>query len=159
LAKATLALAVDPPLPVASLDANVRCDDALLCDWPPADAILGNPPFLSKNEMQRALGVGYLERLRARYPDVPGRADYCVYWFYRAHEELGPGGRAGLVGTNTVRQNASREGGLDHIARHGGTITAAVSTMVWPGEATVHVSVANWIKGDAAGPKKLSWQE
>jgi len=145
--------------PRGDLDENLRCDDALFCAWPAADVIVGNPPFLSKNKLQRARGPDYVKRVRARYPDVPGRADYSVYWFRRAHDELAPGGRAGLVGTNTIRQNESREGGLGHVVARGGTITEAVSTMVWPGEAVVHVSVVNWIKGEAAGPKKLSWQQ
>ena len=50
-----------------------------------------------------------------------------VHWFRRAHDELKLGQRAGLVGTNTIRQNESREGGLDYIVDHGGTITEAVS--------------------------------
>lgn len=41
----------------------------------------------------------------------------------------------------------------------GGTITEAVSTQVWPGEAVVHVSIVNWVKGKAPGRKMLSWQE
>jgi len=157
--QAELGLDIDQPLQVEDLDVNVRCDDALFCAWPAADLIIGNPPFQSKNKMQQELGVNYLQRVRARYPDVPGHADYCVYWFRRAHDELAPGARAGLVGTNTIRQNYSRTGGLDHVVEEGGTIVEAVSSMVWPGEAVVHVSIANWIKGDLVGPKKLSWQE
>jgi SAM-dependent methyltransferase len=140
------------------LDVDIRHADALFCPWPKADLILGNPPFQSKNQMQREFGPDYVQRLRKAYPDVPGRADYCVYWFRRAHDELSENGRAGLVGTNTIRQNYSREGGLDHIVKNGGTIVHAISTMVWPGEAIVHVSVVNWIKGQSKGPKKLAWQ-
>lgn len=141
------------------INSGITCADALFSDWPRADLIIGNPPFQSKNRMQREFGPEYVQRLHQKYPDVPGRADYCVYWFRRAHDELAPGASAGLVGTNTIRQNYSREGGLDHIVKTGGTITEAVSTMVWPGEAIVHVSVVNWTKGPVAGPKKLSWQE
>lgn len=141
------------------LDTNIRCADALFCEWPKADLILGNPPFQSKNRMQQEFGPEYVQRLRQQYPDVPGRADYCVYWFRRTHDELAPGARAGLVGTNTIRENDSRKGGLDYVVKHGGTITDAVSSMVWPGEAIVHVSVVNWIKGASDGPKRLSWQE
>ena len=88
----------------------------------------------------------------------PFGADYCVYWFRKAHDHLARGGRAGLVGTNTVRQNYSREGGLDYIVGHGGTITEAISTQVWDGDAVVHVSVVNWVKGEQGGKKRLSWQ-
>lgn len=149
----------EQPLPLDNLDANIRCDDALFCDWPKADAIIGNPPYQSKNKMQQEYGPEYLQRVRARYPEVPGRADYCVYWFRRAHDELPPSGYAGLVGTNTIRQNYSREGGLDYIVDNGGTIREAVSTQVWSGQAQVHVSIVNWIKGAAKGKKKLLFQK
>lgn len=96
-----------------------------------------------------------MRRVREKYPEIPGRADYCVYWFRRAHDELKPNQRAGLVGTNTIRQNYSREGGLDYIVSHGGTITEAVSSQVWSGDAVVHVSIVNWIKGEQLGKKKL----
>ena len=146
-------------LPLDNLDANICCDDALFCDWPQANAIIGNPPYQSKNKMQQEYGPDYVQKVRARYPDVPGRADYCVYWIRRTHDELAPGGRAGLVGTNTIRQNYSREGGLDYIIGKGGTITEAVSTQVWSGEAAVHVSIVNWIKGECPGVKKLFFQK
>jgi hypothetical protein len=65
----------------------------------------------------------------------------------------------GLVGTNTIRQNYSREGGVDYILANGGTITEAVSTQVWSGEAAVHVSIVNWLKGKMEGKKKLFLQK
>jgi hypothetical protein len=153
-----LPLELDRALPLDNLDRNIRFDDALFCDWTKADAIIGNPPYQSKNKMQQEYGAVYVRRVRAKYPGVPGRADFCVYWFRRAHDELKPNGRAGLVGTNTIRQNYSREGGLDYIVGNGGTITEAVSTQVWSGDAVVHVSIANWIKGEQPGKKKLFTQ-
>lgn len=148
----------DRPLPLDNLDENLRCDDALFCAWPEADAIIGNPPYQSKNKMQGEFGRDYVNRVRARFPDVSGRADYCVYWFRRAHDELATGGRAGLVGTNTIRQTYSREGGLDYIVENGGTITEAVATQVWSGDSAVHVSIVNWVKGSERGKKKLYTQ-
>lgn len=148
----------DRPLPLDNLDANFTCADALFIDWPAVDAIISNPPYQSKNNMQEEFGRAYVNRLRKSFPDVPGRADYCVYWFRRAHDSLKPNQRAGLVGTNTIRQNYSREGGLDYIVSHGGEIIDAVSTQVWSGEAVVHVSIVNWLKGTSPGPKRLSRQ-
>ena len=153
-----LMLELEPPLPLDNLDDNIVKADALFTDWPDADAIIGNPPYQSKNKMQREFGPEYVGRVRANYPEVPGRADYCVYWFRRAHDELDPGKRAGLVGTNTIRQNYSREGGLDYIVANDGTITEAVSTQVWSGEAVVHVSIVNWVKGVQGGRKRLHRQ-
>jgi SAM-dependent methyltransferase len=145
----------EEPLPLDNLDDNIVCQDALFYDWPDADAIIGNPPYQSKNKMLEEYGREYLDRVRGEFSEVPGRADFCVYWFRRAHDELSDGGRAGLVGTNTIRQNYSREGGLDHIVADGGTITEAVSSQVWSGDAVVHVSIVNWLKGEQAGKKRL----
>lgn len=153
--QADLPLQMDRALPLDNLDSNIRCEDALFAKWPEVQAIIGNPPYQSKNNMQQEFSPAYVNKLRAQYPEVPGRADYCVYWFRRAHDELPAEGRAGLVGTNTIRQNYSRQGGLDYIVQHGGTITEAVSSQVWSGEAAVHVSIVNWIKGDASAEKKL----
>jgi hypothetical protein len=145
-------------LPLDNLDKNIVRADALFDKWEKVDAIIGNPPYQSKNKMQKEYGPAYLNRVRGRYPDVPGRADYCVYWFRRAHDELPENGRAGLVGTNTIRQNYSRQGGLDYIVENGGQITEAVSTQVWSGDAVVHVSIVNWLKGKTKGKKKLYTQ-
>jgi SAM-dependent methyltransferase len=149
------ALQFEKDLPLDNLDANIVCADALFTTWPDADAIIGNPPFQSKNLMPVEFGKAYVAKLRKAYPKIPGRADFCVYWFRRAHEHLKAGCRAGLVGTNTVRQNYSREGGLDYIVQNGGTIFEAVSSQPWSGEAAVHVSIVNWIKGPYEKSKLL----
>lgn len=155
---AMLGLNFDEGLPLERLDEFIVCDDALFCDWPEFDAVIGNPPYQSKNKMQAELGREYVNQLRAQYPEVPGRADYCVYWFRRTHDEIEEGQRAGLVGTNTIRQNYSREGGLDYLVGHGGTITNAVSSQVWSGDAAVHVSIVNWVKAEDEGMKQLVFQ-
>ena len=65
---------------------------------------------------------------------------------------------AGLVGTNTIRQNYSRMGGLDYIVENGGTILDSVSTEVWSGDAAVYVSIATWKKGEEKRKKILTFQ-
>lgn len=145
----------DPSLPFDDLENNFFSEDALFTEWPEVDAIIGNPPFLSSKKMKVKLPVEYVDEVRKQFSDVPGRADYCVYWFRKTHDNLKKGQRAGLVGTNTIRENYSRQGGLDYIIKNKGTITYAVSTQVWSGEANVHVSIVNWIKGSFQGKKKL----
>lgn len=154
-----LGMGLDEGLPLDHLDENIICADALFCEWPPFDVVIGNPPYQSKNKMSAEMDRNYINQVRKKYPEIPGRADYCVYWFRRAHDEMKPGQRAGLVGTNTIRQNYSREGGLDYIVEQGGTITDAISTQVWSGEAAVHVSIVNWLKGEEPGPKRLAFQK
>ncbi len=142
-------------LPLDNLDTNIICADALFTAWPECDVIIGNPPYQSKNKMQQEFGAAYINKLREAYPEVPGRADFCVYWFYKAHKHLPPNHFAGLVGTNTIRQNYSREGSLDYIVNNGGQIINAVSSINWSGEAAVFVSIASWVKGKYNGEKIL----
>jgi SAM-dependent methyltransferase len=145
-------------LPLDNLDANFGIGDALICEdgsrtpWPEADVIIGNPPFLGAKLLKPQHGVKYVKRLRSAYPEVPGMADFCVYWFRRAEAHLPEctatdwfAGRAGLVGTQNIRNNDSRIGGLDFIC-DSGTIIEAVESQPWSGEANVHVSIANWVK-------------
>ena len=151
-------------LPLDNLDGNFRCVDALIDEegrvreWPAVDVIIGNPPYLGSRYIAKEHGYPYARKLHEVFPDVPQMADYCVYWFRRAHDVLPAEGRAGLVGTNKVRMGESREASLDYILMHGGTITEAVSTQPWSGEAKVHVSIVNWIKGDEPGRKQLHTQ-
>ena len=154
-----LALSFDAGLPLDHLDDCIIQGDALLDPWPEFDVVIGNPPYQSKNKMVREMDPDYIRDIRSRYPQIPGRSDYCVYWFHRAHNELKPGQGAGLVGTNTIRQNYSREGGLDYIVNNSGTIVNAVSSQVWTGDAVVYVSIVNWKKGDSEGKKRLSIQK
>ncbi len=158
LADAGGLLVLEKPLPLDNLDSNILCADALFTEWPKADAIIGNPPYLDARKITLEHGDAYKNKLAQAFPGIPGRADFCVYWFRKAHDQLEQDNRAGLVGTNTIRQNYAREGGLDYIVGNGGTITEAVATEVWSGDAQVHVSIVNWIKGEAPGAKKLFLQ-
>jgi type I restriction-modification system DNA methylase subunit len=149
-------------LPLDNLDANFSIGDALMLEngsrtpWPEVDVIIGNPPFLGAKLLKPKHGSDYVKRLRKAYPEVPGMADFCVYWFRRAEVHLSkctmndwPSGRAGLVGTQNIRNNASRIGGLDFICASG-TVIEAVDNQPWSGEANVHVSIANWVKSQDA---------
>jgi hypothetical protein len=157
-------------LPFDDLDGNFYAGDSLITfpenngqpfktPWPPADVIIGNPPFLGAKHLKPERGGEYVDAVRKLYPEVPGMADYCVYWFRRAHEHLvnctpedPVSGRAGLVGTQNIRNNKSREGGLDYVVQSG-TIIDAVDNQPWSGEANVHVSIANWVKHEPINPR------
>jgi SAM-dependent methyltransferase len=158
LAETDQLLIEENPLPLDNLDKNIICADALFTDWPKADAIIGNPPYLGSRFLAQEFGYEYSRKIHTRFADVPKMADFCTHWFRLAHDALPAGGRAGLVGTNTIRQNEGREASLDYIVGNAGTITEAVSSEVWSGEAAVHVSIVNWIKGEQVGPKRLMTQ-
>jgi hypothetical protein len=148
----------EPALPLDNLDQNFIAADALLtpeglpAQWPKADVIIGNPPFLGAKLLKPERGPDYVNTLRKAYSQVPGMADYCVYWIRKAADHLPQCtisdpvvGRAGLVGTQNIRNNQSRVGGLDYVVKTG-AIVEAVENQPWSGEANVHVSIANWVK-------------
>lgn len=148
-------LDLDPSLPLDNLDKNIVCADAIFTDWPEVDAIVGNPPFLGGQKIRKELGLAYMGRLQ-RDTGFDGIVDMVCYWFRRAHDRLPVGGRAGLVGTSAIRVGDAREASLDYVVSHGGTITNAVSSRLWPGEAALSVSMVNWVKGAAEGPHLLT---
>jgi hypothetical protein len=79
-------------------------------EWPAADFIVGNPPFIGTARMRDALGDGYAETLRALYPDVPESADFVMYWWHKAAclVREGRAERFGFITTNSLRQTFNR---------------------------------------------------
>ncbi len=130
-------------LPLPSLP-NLVCADALKTPWPETDAIVGNPPFHGDRNLRRALGDDYIAWLQEEF-DV-GVKDHCVYFFLRAHQNLKPGQRAGLVATKTISQTKNRDASLVPMLEDGSVITDAISAQPWSGEAAVHVSIICWQK-------------
>jgi hypothetical protein len=140
-------------LPLADLS-GIRREDALRIEWPRADAIIGNPPYHGDRRLRGELGDEYVEWLKREFRI--GVKDYAVYWFRKAHDRLGSGGRAGLVATNSISQNRGRGASLEYIAQSGGVITNAISSQDWSGEAAVDVSIVNWIKDPQVAPVRFT---
>lgn len=99
--------------PILQTMDQIENRDALLntdgteAQWPPADVIVGNPPFLGGSKMLGELGEEYVTTLRKVYKGrVPGGADLVTYWFEKAR---GTGVRSGLVATNSIRGGSNRE--------------------------------------------------
>ncbi len=85
--------------------------DGTRADWPKADVVVGNPPFLGNKKMLRELGSKYVETLRKTYSEVPGGVDLVAYWFVKAWFQMESGDleRAGLVATNSIRGGSNRD--------------------------------------------------
>lgn len=80
-------------------------------EWPTADFIVGNPPFIGKLKMREALGDGYVEALRKIYTaTVPDSADFVMFWWNLAANELitGRAKRFGFITTNSLKQIFNR---------------------------------------------------
>lgn len=110
-----------PPDPVLGPMTNIREMDAVLGynengvpvepEWPEAEVIVGNPPFLGDKRMRSALKDRYVDDLRKLYQNrVPGGADLVCYWFERGRRRIQGGrtSRVGLISTNGVRFGANR---------------------------------------------------
>ncbi|WP_455174040.1 class I SAM-dependent DNA methyltransferase [Azospirillum largimobile] len=129
--------------------------------WPPADAIVGNPPFLDNKAMLRVLGEAETMRIRSVYAGrVPDAADLVCYWFEKARAMIagGTAKRAGLVATNSIRGGANRAV-LDRI-RQTGRIFEAWSDEPWDLDgAAVRVSLVCFGPKDTDGTPRLDGRE
>ncbi|MEI7894819.1 MAG: type IIL restriction-modification enzyme MmeI, partial [Myxococcales bacterium] len=113
------------------------------------DAIVGNPPFRGGKLITGILGTDYREYLVAQLAEGrKGNADLCAYFFLRAGSLLKNGGGFGLLATNTIAQGDTREVALDALVAKGYTITRAVPSRPWPGEANLEVAYV-WMQRGA----------
>lgn len=117
------------------------------------DAILGNPPFMGGLRISTAFGTRYRRWLEAAYKPFGGTADLCAAFFRRALNASRPGGRFGMIATNTIGQGDTRESGLAVILKQGGNIIFARRFVEWPGRANVEVNLISACKGK---PQELS---
>lgn len=140
----------EDPLPLITLSTIVVAD-ALRVPWPETDCIVGNPPFHGASHLRSNLGDAYVRWLSKEFG--VGIKDLCVYWFRRASDHLETGQQAGLVGTNSISQNLGRSASLAYVLESGGVIVDAISSQKWPGEAKVHVAIANWIDSPPTPPE------
>lgn len=109
------------------------------------DAIVGNPPFLGGQKLTGTMGTnvrGWFVNALAN--GRRGSADLVAYFFLRAMNLLGPRGTLGLIATNTVAQGATREVGLDHMAKQGFVITRAIQSQHWPAKSANLEFAAVW---------------
>ncbi len=118
--------------------------------WPPAEFILGNPPFLGAKLLRQKLGDGTVEDLFRTFDGrVSREADLVCYWFEKALAAIlaGRSKRVGLVSTNSIRGGANRKV-LDRIGAQS-RIFEAWSDQPWVVDgAAVRVSLVCFGSGD-----------
>jgi type II restriction/modification system DNA methylase subunit YeeA len=100
---------------IKQMDAILQYDadgNAIEPEWPRADVIVSNPPFLGGNNIRAQLGNQYVDTLFKLYSGrVPAFADLVCYWFEKARKQIEDGKikRAGLLSTNSIRGGVNRE--------------------------------------------------
>lgn len=119
-------------------------------EWPPAQVIIGNPPFLGGNKIRQELGDRYVDDLFRLYEGrVPAFADLVCYWFEKARKnvEVNETKRIGLLATQGIRGGVNRQV-LERI-KSSGDIFWAQSDRDWILDgATVHVAMIGFDNGE-----------
>ncbi|XUY26298.1 class I SAM-dependent DNA methyltransferase [Agrobacterium sp. rho-8.1] len=77
-------------------------------DWPKADYIVGNPPFVGGKDIRARMGSAYAEALWKAHKHMNESADFVMYWWDRSAEILlkpkSTLKRFGFVTTNSISQ-------------------------------------------------------
>lgn len=89
-------------------------------EWPEAEFIVGNPPFIGGKDLRARLGELYAESIWKAHPQMNESADFVMYWWDRAAEILTKPGtklrRFGFVTTNSITQLFQRRTVERHLA-------------------------------------------
>jgi hypothetical protein len=101
-------------------------------EWPAADFIIGNPPFLGEKRQRDGLGDGYVEALRSAYPELSDNSDLVMYWWYKAAKAVAAGTaqRAGLITTQAITRKTNRST-IELMAARGAGIAWAIPDHYW----------------------------
>ena len=112
-------------------------------EWPAAEFIIGNPPFLGHLPFRESLGDEYVQSVYSLYGSrIPNSSDLCCYWLEKARAQVAAGQtrRAGLLATQAIRFQSNRPV-LQRI-KESGDIFEAVSDRNWVLDgANVHISI------------------
>ena len=137
--------------PVPAFDAGRETvpPDLRRPEWPQAEFIVGNPPFIGGKDMRGRLGNGYIASLQRTYPQMNESADFVMYWWDRAADLLTRPGtvlrRFGFVTTNSISQVFQRRVVARHLgARRPVSIVMAIPNHPWTkaGRDTAAVRIA-----------------
>ena len=104
-------------------------------EWPEADFIIGNPPYLGSQAQSTALGDGYVEAVRRVHVEIPDSADLVMYFWTRAGKSVADGRtlRSGLITTSSITQSFNRRC-VEAIIAAGAYIVWASPSHPWAGD-------------------------
>jgi hypothetical protein len=126
-------------------------------DWPAAEFIVGNPPFIGNKRMNDQLSEPYVRALRGAWVDVPESADFVMYWWAKTADLASTRHikRFGLVTTNSITMAFNRAVIEERLrSKRPISLVYAVPDHPWTeGDATAAVRIAITVgaAGDFAG--------
>jgi SAM-dependent methyltransferase len=137
-------------------------------EWPEAEFIVGNPPFIGGKDVRSRVGDGYAETLWRVHKHVNASADFVMYWWDRAAELLTRKGTAlrrfGLVTTNSITQVFQRRVVERHLkARRPVSLRMAIPDHPWTkatvDSAAVRIAMTVAEAGQAEGTLREAFRE
>ncbi|WP_111896135.1 class I SAM-dependent DNA methyltransferase [Acinetobacter sp. MB5] len=134
-------------------------------EWPKADYIIGNPPFIGDKAMRRALSDGYVDALRSTWKELPESADFVMYWWHIAAEtiRMGKAHQFGFITTNSIKQAFNRRIIEPHLnAKNPLSITFAIPDHPWVDSedgAAVRIAMTVGTLGEVEGRLLVSIDE
>ena len=141
-----------------------RYENPRRSDWPEAEFIVGNPPFIGGKDMRAELGDGYAEAAWKARPKLPGGADFVMHFWDEAATRLlckpmkgkiNPLRRFGFITTNSVTQTFSRRVIERHArAKHPLSLVYAVPDHPWQKaarKAAVRIAMTVAARGERDG--------
>jgi hypothetical protein len=111
-------------------------DNPMIPDWPEAEFIVGNPPFIGGkgSGIRAVLGNEYSEAMWKANVRVPASADFVMQWWDRAAHTLvaadNPLIRFGFVTTNSITQSFSRRVITNYLDPSSSPATGALSLVM-----------------------------
>ena len=135
--------------------------NALRVDWPKADYVMGNPPFVGHQFRSREQAAD-MDAVYADWADTNyGKLDYVAAWYKKAADLMrrGEASRAAFVSTNSICQGESVAAMWKPLfERAGVVIDFAWRTFRWDNEAEekahVHCVIIGFHAGEDATPAK-----
>ena len=126
-------------------------------EWPEADFIVGNPPYLGRHRKRDALGDGYIDALGDAYREMNDSVDFVMYWWWKAANRIARGRTvsAGLITTNSLTQGFNADV-VRALQADGVQIVWAAPDHPWldgPDEASVRVALTVVRKSTDSGKR------
>lgn len=112
-------------------------------NWPVAEFVIGNPPFISSRDTPRRLGDGYVEALKRAYPKVKRNTDFVLCFWAHALSMRQNYRAVGLVSTSRIRLQQNSEALRKSLGERW-AIKFAIPDHDWPderGTAKVRISM------------------